>query len=249
MSLIKEINKEKLPTHIAIIMDGNGRWAKQRDKDRSYGHEKGVNSVKEVIEGAGEIGIKFVTLYTFSTENWNRPKEEVDLIMNLLVNTIHSQIDSLNKNNVRLKTIGNIESLSSDCYCVLSEALTQTENNTGLTLVLALNYSSRNEITNAIKNIAIKAKNGLIKSEDIDETTISSFLNTSFMPDPDLLIRTSGELRLSNYLLWQLAYTELYFTSVLWPDFTRENLYEAIIEYQKRERRFGKISDQINSSQ
>lgn len=246
MSFKAQINFQKLPKHIAIIMDGNGRWAKQREEKRTFGHHHGIKAVREVIEGAGEIGINFITLYTFSTENWNRPKEEVDTIMTLMVNVIHSEIDALLKNNVQLKAIGELESLPADCYKTLLDAIEKTKNNTGLTVVLALNYSSKWEIINAVKNIALEVKENQLAIESITNDCFSQHLSTSFMPDPELLIRTSGEQRLSNYLLWQIAYTELYFTPVLWPDFTKENLFEAIVYFQQKERRFGMTSEQIN---
>lgn len=246
MSFKTQLNLQQLPQHIAIIMDGNGRWAKQREEKRTFGHEHGVNAVREVIEGAGEIGIKFITLYTFSTENWNRPKEEVDAIMTLMVNVIHAEIDSLNKNNVRLKAIGDLNALPADCNQTLKNAIDKTKNNTGLTVVLALNYSSKWEIVTAVKSIAQEVKNNTLVIEKIDSDIFAKHLNTHFMPDPELLIRTSGEQRLSNYLLWQLAYAELYFTPVLWPDFNKENLFEAIVFYQQKERRFGMTSEQLN---
>lgn len=246
MSFKAQINFQKLPRHVAIIMDGNGRWAKQRDEQRTFGHHHGIKAVREVIEGAGEIGLGYITLYAFSTENWNRPKEEVDAIMTLMVNVIHSEIDSLQANHVRLKAIGDLESLPADCNKTLLDAIEKTKDNTGLTVVLALNYSSKWEIVNAVQNIAREVKDNQLTIEDINSDSFSSHLSTSFMPDPDLLIRTSGEQRLSNYLLWQLAYSELYFTPVLWPDFTKEHLFEAIVYYQQKERRFGMTSEQIN---
>lgn len=239
------IDYAKLPKHIAIIMDGNGRWAKQRNEERAFGHQNGIKAVREVIEGAGEIGIKFITLYAFSTENWNRPKDEVDAIMSLLVNVIHAEVDSLNKNNVRLKAIGNLKSLPIDCQNVLASALEKTAQNKGLTLVLALNYSAKWEIIEAVKNISQKTLNNQLDVDQIDDELFENHLSTSFMPNPDLLIRTSGEQRLSNFLLWQLAYTELYFTPTLWPDFTKESLYEAIVSFQQKERRYGKTSEQL----
>jgi len=247
MSLINNINLNYLPKHIAIIMDGNGRWAKKQNKERTFGHQQGVSAVKKSIEAASDLGIEFVTLYTFSTENWSRPKEEVDMLMELLVNTIHSELHYFIKNNVKLRTIGNIEKLNDRCRETLNDAILQTKHCSGTTLVLALNYSSRLEITSAIKNIALQIKNKELLLEDITEELISKNLDTHFMPDPDLLIRTSGELRISNYLLWQIAYSELYFTDTLWPDFDKETFFEAIINYQNRERRFGKTSEQINN--
>jgi undecaprenyl diphosphate synthase len=245
MNFKENINFNILPQHIAIIMDGNGRWAKQRNEERAFGHQNGIKAVREVIEGAGEIGIKFITLYAFSTENWNRPKDEVDAIMSLLVNVIHAEVDSLNKNNVRLKAIGNLKSLPIDCQNVLASALEKTAQNKGLTLVLALNYSAKWEIIEAVKNISQKTLNNQLDVDQIDDELFENHLSTSFMPNPDLLIRTSGEQRLSNFLLWQLAYTELYFTPTLWPDFTKESLYEAIVSFQQKERRYGKTSEQL----
>ena len=247
MSLKESINLSKLPKHIAVIMDGNGRWAKQRDEKRTFGHRHGINAVREVIEGAGELGISFITLYAFSTENWSRPKEEVDAIMLLLVNAIHSELDSLNKNNVRLSAIGDLEQLPLECKTALESAIEQTSQNSGLTVVLALNYSAKWEIINAVKTISQKVKDGTLRTDEITNECFDKHLSTQFMPDPDLLIRTSGEQRLSNYLLWQLAYSELYFTPILWPDFTKEDFYEAIIFYQQKERRFGMTSDQLNA--
>lgn len=241
------INTETLPNHIAIIMDGNGRWAKEHGKARIFGHKHGVLSVRSVVEGAGEIGLKFVTLYAFSTENWNRPKVEIAALMQLLVNTISNEVNELNKNNVRLLSIGDLESLPNNCGKELSKAIEKTKNNTGLTLVLALSYSSKWEITEAVKRIATKAKNGEISIDAITENMISDNLQTNLIPDPELLIRTSGEHRISNYLLWQIAYAELYFTNKLWPDFSKEDLFEAIVNYQKRERRFGMTSEQLKN--
>ncbi len=235
------INTSSLPNHVAIIMDGNGRWAKEHGKPRVFGHKHGVLSVRSVVEGAGEIGLKYITLYAFSTENWNRPKMEVTALMQLLVNTISNEVNDLNKNNVRLLTIGDIESLPGNCQRELESAIEKTKNNTGLTLVLALSYSSKWEITNAIKNIV---KDGL-KASEVNQETIDNYLQTKEIPDPELLIRTSGENRISNFLLWQIAYAELYFTEKLWPDFTKEDLFEAVVNYQKRERRFGLISEQV----
>ncbi|MEO6850171.1 MAG: isoprenyl transferase [Mucilaginibacter sp.] len=236
----------RLPKHIAIIMDGNGRWAKEKGKLRVFGHKNGVLSVRDVVEGAAAIGIKYVTLYTFSSENWNRPKPEVSAIMELMISTIHKEIDNFMRNNVRLNAIGDLQMLPKKCYTELTGAIHKTSVNTGLVLTLALSYSSRREIVQAAKNIASKVSNGEINIEDITEETFENNLYTSGMPNPELLIRTSGEHRISNYLLWQIAYAELYFTSKLWPDFRRNDLYEAIIDYQKRERRFGLTSEQLN---
>lgn len=226
-------------------MDGNGRWAKKKGNSRIFGHKNAINAVREVVEGSGEIQVKYLTLYTFSTENWNRPKEEVAALMSLLVQAIHNEVDNLHKNNVRLKVIGDMKSLPSDVVNNLKHAIAKTENNNGLTLILALSYSSHWEINRAIKNIVDDVVNKKITSESINETLFRSYLETKDIPDPELLIRTSGELRISNFLLYQLAYTELYFTDKLWPDFKKEDLFHAILDYQKRERRFGKTSEQL----
>lgn len=241
-----KIDLSKLPQHVAIIMDGNGRWAKEQGKLRIFGHHNGVLSVRDVVEGAAELGIRYLTLYTFSAENWNRPKLEVTAIMELMVSTIHKEIDRLLKNNVRLKAIGDLDMLPGKCYSELAGAIDKTKENTGLTLTLALSYSSRREIVQAAKNIAVKVQRGELDIPDINEETFENNLYTHDMPDPELLIRTSGEYRISNYLLWQIAYAELYFTPKLWPDFRKEDLYEAILNYQKRERRFGMTSEQVN---
>jgi undecaprenyl diphosphate synthase len=246
MGYKSKIDLLKLPKHIAIIMDGNGRWAKDKGKLRIFGHHNGVLSVRDVVEGAAELGIDYLTLYTFSSENWNRPKLEVIAIMELMVNTIHKEIDRLMNNNVRLQAIGNLKMLPERCYDELTNAINKTSVNTGLVLTLALSYSSRNEILHAVKQIAGKVQNGELKINDIDEEIFENNLYTNGMPNPELLIRTSGEYRISNYLLWQIAYAELYFTSKLWPDFRKEDLYEAILDYQKRERRFGMTSEQVN---
>ncbi len=228
-------------------MDGNGRWAKQQGEDRIFGHHEGVNSVREIVEAAAEIGIKYLTLYAFSTENWNRPKEEVDALMELLVATISLETPQLNKNGVKLEAIGNLKSLPEACYNELQESITATQHNTRLTLVLALSYSSKWELTEAVKEISKKVGSGKLKAEEISENTIAQFLCTKAYPDPELMIRTSGEHRISNFLLWQLAYAEFYFTDKLWPDFRKNDFYEAIISYQNRERRFGKTSEQLMS--
>ena len=241
-----QIDLLKLPQHIAIIMDGNGRWAKGKGKLRVFGHRNGVLSVRDVVEGAGEVGIKYITLYTFSSENWNRPKLEVSAIMELMISTIHKEINNFMKNNIRLNAIGDLKMLPEKCYNELMGAINKTSVNTGIVLTLALSYSSRREIVQAAKNIACKVQQGELDIADIDEETFENNLYTSGMPNPELLIRTSGEYRISNYLLWQIAYAELYFTSKLWPDFRKEDLYEAILDYQKRERRFGKTSEQLN---
>ncbi len=242
------INTSKLPSHIAIIMDGNGRWAKEHNKPRIFGHKNGVLSVRSVVEGAGEIGLKYLTLYAFSTENWNRPKVEITALMQLLVVTISKEVTTLNKNNVRLLTIGDLKSLPSNCKKELEKAKTKTKNNTGLNLVLALSYSSKAEIVNAVKAIAKGVSEEKIALDEIDDNLINEHLETALIQDPELLIRTSGEHRISNFLLWQIAYSELYFTDKLWPDFTKDDLFEAIVNYQKRERRFGMTSEQLSIS-
>ncbi len=245
MDLKDKINKDNLPEHIAIIMDGNGRWAQKKGNQRIFGHKNGVKAVREVVEGAGEIGIKFLTLYAFSTENWNRPKQEVEALMGLLVSTINSETDTLIKNNVRLLTIGDTDGLPINVKNNLKELINKTESNKGLTLILALNYSARWEIVNAVKEILRENQRNSIDIENIDNNFFENYLNTKNIPDPDLMIRTSGEYRISNFLIWQLAYSELYFTEVLWPDYRKKDLYEAIIDYQSRERRFGKTGEQI----
>lgn len=240
------LDKDKVPQHVAIIMDGNGRWAKQQGEDRIFGHHEGVNSVREIVEAAAEVGVKYLTLYAFSTENWNRPKEEVDALMELLVATITMETPRLHKNQVRLQAIGNLESLPHGCYQELQQSIDTTANNKGLTLILALSYSSKWEITQAMQKIATKVKSGNLTVNSIDETVIEKHLCTSAYPDPELMIRTSGEHRISNFLLWQLAYAEFYFTDTLWPDFRKKEFFEAIASYQARERRFGKTSEQIS---
>ncbi len=241
VSLKENIDLVNLPQHIAVIMDGNGRWAKNKGAARIFGHRNAIEAVRQVIEGAGELGVKYLTLYAFSTENWGRPKEEVDALMELLVNTLQKEISSLHKNNVKLGTIGDTKQLPKDCRENLINAMDGTKNNTGLNLLIALNYSGRWEILDAVKRLSEKVKDGSLDSNAIDENTFGEFLSTSGVPDPELLIRTSGEMRISNFLLWQIAYSEIYITPKLWPDFRKEDLYEAIIEYQKRERRFGKV--------
>jgi undecaprenyl diphosphate synthase len=243
----KRIDLNNLPNHVAIIMDGNGRWAKNRGEHRIYGHQHGVKSVRDCTEAAAELGIRYLTLYAFSTENWSRPKEEVDALMELLVQTILAETPTLNKNNVRLLAIGNLRSLPGKCFEQLTEAMADTANNTGLTLVLALSYSSKWEIVEAVKNIAKDAMAGQLDIETINDNTIDAYLTTRNIPHPELLIRTSGEHRISNFLLWQIAYAELYFTDMLWPDFNRAAFFEAIVDYQTRERRFGKTSEQLTS--
>ncbi len=239
-SLKEKIDKSRLPRHVAIIMDGNGRWAKERGFSRIYGHQNGVKAVREVTEAAAEIGIDFLTLYAFSTENWARPQSEVNALMELLVDTIEKETPTLNKNNVRLLAIGEIKRLPGQLEEKLLRCINTTAKNSGLSLVLALSYSSRWEILNAVKKIITGVNDGNISVDDIDETVFDSFLTTAGIPDPDLMIRTSGELRISNFLLWQLAYTELSFPEINWPDFRKENFFEAIVNFQNRERRFGK---------
>jgi undecaprenyl diphosphate synthase len=248
MTIKDSIQGGKIPAHIAIIMDGNGRWAKQQGQMRVFGHSNGVTSVRDTVEAAAEIGVKYLTLYAFSTENWNRPQFEVNALMELLVSTINNETDTLMKNNIRLKAIGDIDSLPKDCKEELLAAMEKTASNTHMTLVLALSYSSRWEINRAIKQIAEKVKGGELSIEEITDETISNHLCTAGIPDPELLIRTSGELRISNFLMWQISYAELYFTDKLWPDFKKEDLYEAILDFQRRERRFGKTSEQITET-
>ena len=245
MSLKETIDSNKLPRHIAIIMDGNGRWAKEQNKDRLFGHFHGVESVRNIVEGCAELKVEYLTLYAFSTENWDRPQDEVTGLMELLVETIKQEVPTLNKNNIRLHVIGNFDMLPISAKKELDEAINETKDNTGLNLVMALSYSSRWEITEAVKMIANDVKNQKLQVAEISQETVQKYLATSNFPDPELMIRTSGEFRISNFLLYQLAYTELYFTDTLWPDFRKENLYEAIINFQHRERRFGKTGDQI----
>ena len=245
MELLDNINKDNLPKHLAIIMDGNGRWAKKQGLLRAFGHENGTKSVKTTVECCAKLGIEHLTLYAFSTENWNRPKLEVDTLMKLLINSLKSELKTLVENNIKLNSIGNLEKLPKSAQKELLEVINKTKDNTRMTLTLALSYGSREELIAAIKNISSKVKNNIISIDAIDESIINQHLYTQNLPDVDLLIRTSGEHRISNFLLWQIAYAELYFTDVLWPDFTEQNLYEAIISYQKRERRFGKTSEQI----
>ena len=245
MDLKSQINLEKLPKHIAIIMDGNGRWAKQHGKPRVFGHKNGVIAVREATEAAAELGVKFLTLYAFSTENWNRPKLEVNALMRLLVETLHKEVETLNKNDIRLQAIGDISKLPERTYQALLQGIEDTKDNTRMTLVLALNYSARWEIIDACRRLAQQVLAGEASPAQIDEQLFSNTLNTRDIPDPELLIRTSGENRISNFLLWQIAYTELYFSPAFWPDFRKEHLYQAIIDYQQRERRFGKISEQL----
>ena len=245
MSYLEQIDKSKLPNHLAIIMDGNGRWAKQKGYLRAFGHENGTKSVKITVETCARLGIENLTLYAFSTENWNRPKLEVDTLMKLLISSLKKEEETLMKNNIKLNAIGNLTNLPKNVNKELHEVIEKTKNNTRMTLTLALSYGSREEIIQAVKNISNKVKNNIISESAIDESIINEHLYTQNLPDVDLVIRTSGEHRISNFLLWQIAYAEFYFTEVLWPDFTENNLYEAIISYQKRERRFGKTSEQL----
>lgn len=242
------INKERLPRHIAIIMDGNGRWAQEKGEDRLFGHLHGVESVRNIVEGAAELGIEYLTLYAFSTENWDRPEYEVTGLMELLVDTIRKEVPTLNKNNIKLHVIGDMGMLPAYAQQELNEALQETARNTGLNLIMALSYSSRWELVNAVKNIAADVESGKMQAESITQETLQQYLSTSAFPDPELMIRTSGEFRISNFLLYQLAYAELYFTNTRWPDFRKENLYEAIVDFQQRERRFGKTGDQLKNT-
>jgi undecaprenyl diphosphate synthase len=239
------LDKNRIPKHVAVIMDGNGRWAEKHGKARVFGHESGVESVRSVVEGAGEIGVKHLTLYAFSTENWDRPKPEVEALMELLVHAIDNESELLMKNNVRLSTIGDLSKMPLKVKQRLDGCMDFLHKNTGLNLILALSYSSKWEIINAVKNIALDSVNGKIKPEIIDDKLFGLYLNTADTPDPELLIRTSGEFRISNFLLWQIAYSELYFTEKLWPDFRKEDFFEAIFDFQSRERRFGKTSEQL----
>lgn len=241
------IDPIKIPKHVAVIMDGNGRWAKQKGMARVFGHKNGVKAVRETIEAAREIGIKVLTLYAFSTENWNRPKKEIDILMGLLVSSLKDELKSLQENNIRLQTIGQIQNLPKKAQRELQEVTNLTQNNTAMVLNLALSYGAREEIVNTIKNISKKVVNKQLSIEEIDENIINNHLYTFTLPDVDFLIRTSGEKRISNFLLWQIAYAELYFTNVLWPDFRKEDFFKAILNYQQRERRFGKISEQIEN--
>ena len=245
LSYIEKIDMNRLPRHIAIIMDGNGRWAKARNMERSYGHRYGVDAVRTVTEAATELGLKYLTLYTFSTENWNRPDDEITALMSLMVMAIERETPDLIKNNVRLQAIGDLSRIPAEVRERLYKCIEETSKGTGVTLILALSYSSRWEITEAARNISRAVAEGKMSADDISEETIGSFLATKDIPDPDLLIRTGGELRVSNFLLWQLAYAELYFTDEFWPDFGKESLYKAICNYQSRERRFGKTSEQL----
>ncbi len=245
MNLLETINKNNLPKHLAIIMDGNGRWAKQQGLLRALGHESGTKSVKVIIEASAKLGIEFLALYAFSTENWNRPKLEVETLMKVLINSLKKELVTLQKNNIKLNAIGNLEKLPKSAQKELLDVIDKTKDNTQMTLTLALSYGSREELVSAVRNICNKVKNNIISIDTIDDSIINEHLYTQNLPDVDLLIRTSGEHRISNFLLWQIAYAELYFTDILWPDFKEQDLYEAIISYQKRERRFGKTSEQI----
>jgi len=246
MATIEDLDGRNLPRHLAIIMDGNGRWAKQRGKLRVFGHEHGVKAVRETVENCAKLGIEYLTLYAFSTENWKRPRIEIETLMRLLVSSLKKELETLHKNDIRLNAIGNIESLPKKAYAELQEVISKTDKNSKMTLTLALSYGSREELNNAVKQIGIKVKNNIISPEKIDETIINDHLYTRNLPDVDLLIRTSGEHRISNFLLWQIAYAELYFIDIFWPDFRGQHLVEAIRNYQNRERRFGKTSEQIN---
>ncbi len=245
MNYLEKVRKENTPSHIAIIMDGNGRWAKQQGHERLYGHSIGVESVRAALSAAKQIGVKYLTIYAFSTENWSRPQYEIDGLMNLLVYTIANEVNELNANGVRLTSIGDTDGLPEDCQAELQKAIAATNHNNDIQLIIALNYSSRWEIRNAIKTISEKVKSNEINSEEITDELINAHLNTADLPDPELLIRTSGEHRLSNFLLWQSAYTEFHFTPVLWPDFKEDDLYKAVLDYQSRERRFGMVSEQL----
>ena len=245
MQLRKQIDSNKLPSHVAIIMDGNGRWARQRGLDRIFGHEQGVNAVREVIETAAELGIGFLTLYAFSNENWGRPDEEVSALMGIMIQSLSNETGTLLKNNIRLKAIGDMDRLDADVRERLFETIKLTSESTGLNLIIALSYSSRWEIAMAARKISAEAKNGTLDPDSITEEDFEKYLNTYGIPDPELMIRTSGELRISNFLLWQVAYAEFYFTETLWPDFGKDDFYTAIIDFQKRERRFGKTSEQV----
>ena len=246
MELKEQIDKEKIPVHVAVIMDGNGRWARRQGKPRVEGHRHGVRAVREVTEAAAELGVRYLTLFAFSTENWQRPREEVNALMGLLVNTLNSEVETLMKNGIALHAIGDLESLPPEVHANLMKTVRETASNQRMTLILALSYSARCEITRAARLLAQDVKAGKIQPEEIDEKRFASYLQTRDIPDPDILIRTSGEYRISNFLLWQIAYTELYFTQKLWPDIRKEDLYEAILDYQHRERRFGRISEQVN---
>ncbi|MFO7721878.1 MAG: isoprenyl transferase [Bacteroidales bacterium] len=248
MSLKEKIDPARLPSHIAIIMDGNGRWAKKKGKLRVFGHEQGVKAVRATVEAAASLGLEYLTLFAFSTENWRRPKYEVDALMHLLIRSLNKEVDNLHKNNIRLHAIGNFETLPPEVAKDLDKAILKTSGNSGLNLIIAISYSSRWEITHAVRQILEKASTGELQPQEVTDELFSQYLCTRNFPDPELLIRTSGEMRISNFLLWQIAYAELFFTNVLWPDFTEEHLFEAIYDFQNRERRFGKTSEQLNSN-
>jgi len=248
MVVLDAIKKGTIPTHIAIIMDGNGRWAKQQQKDRIEGHQAGADALRSVLEGCLSAGVKYLTVYAFSLENWHRSPKEVEALMYLFIQACRNELDNLMQNNIRFRAIGKLDMLNEECLDILKETEEKTKNNTDLTLVVAISYGSQWEIAHAAKAIAEQVHSGKITPQNIDENLFSTYLTTHFMPDPDLLIRTSGEFRISNFLLWQLAYSELYFTDVFWPDFTKEELYKAIADYQLRERRFGKTSEQIQAA-
>jgi undecaprenyl diphosphate synthase len=245
--IISKIDKSRVPEHVAIIMDGNGRWAKQHEKERFFGHQQGVEAVRTAIKAAAEVGVKYLTLYTFSTENWNRPKEEVDALMSLLVSAIRNEMESLKENQVRMRAIGDLESLPTECYNEFQRLVEETANDTGLTVVLALSYSGRSELTHAARKMAEEVKNGQLKPEDITPEVVSKHLYDSEIPDPDILIRTGGEYRISNFLLWQLAYSEFFFLPIMWPEFQKEDLWQVILDFQSRERRFGKTGEQVQA--
>lgn len=248
MSLLEQIDSSNVPQHVAVIMDGNGRWAEKQGQERVFGHINGVEAVRETLTAAAKAGVKYLTLYAFSTENWRRPKEEVDSLMELLVNTIAQEIDTLNENEVKLTAIGDIEAMPASCQQALADAMNRTAGNQKITLILALNYSAKWEIIKATKRIAAEVSEKKLEIDEINDGLLSSYLSTSGIPDPELLIRTSGEHRISNFLLWQIAYAELYFTDVFWPEFDKETFYKAIVDFQRRERRFGKISDQVKKN-
>lgn len=245
--LLSRIDKSRVPRHIAVIMDGNGRWAQKQSQQRVFGHQHGVEAVRRIIEAAAEVGVQYLTLYTFSTENWNRPKEEVNALMSLLVKAVHNELDKLKKNNVRLKAIGDLTALPENCYEELQYALSETAENNGLTVVLALSYSGRSELEYSFRQIAKKIQSGQLKLENISAQTISEHLYDSTLPDPDVLIRTGGECRVSNFLLWQIAYSEMFFLPIMWPDFQKDDLWKVICDFQSRERRFGKTGEQVRS--
>ncbi|MFC2079884.1 isoprenyl transferase [Bacteroidota bacterium] len=248
MDLKEQISKDNIPCHVAIIMDGNGRWAQSRGNRRVFGHQNGVESVRQAVESAAELGVEYLTLYAFSTDNWERPRSEVDALMGLMVKAVQSETENLHKNSVRLTAIGELNDLPDNVRKQLQSSIDYTSENTGLTLVLAISYSGKWEITNALKSIVNDVQKGLIDPENIDSSLIETYLNTSNIPDPELLIRTSGEKRISNFMLWQLAYTELYFSPVLWPDFRKKDMYEAVIDFQRRDRRFGKLKDPVRTT-